>query len=356
MLKNFLTTIFSLIIIFCLINPAMAHWADMSAMELNISGQENSAILTIPTKFLEKADTDKDGKLSAAEAGKAAFYIKGILSQNVYLKGDGQPGDIDVIKVEQSGINIGGTANHSTLKLQWKWPKTVHSFRLHYGLFPPEAVNAKCLVSANINNQAQAFVFDRQNQEKQLLIPPKTESIRQFVLMGVEHIATGYDHILFLIALILAGGSFRYLVKIVTAFTLSHSITLSLAVLGLVALPSRLVESLIAASIIYVAAENLWRKKDEAHWLLVFLFGLVHGLGFASILREMAIPREQLALTLVCFNIGIELGQIVIVFSAGFLLNRLYRSKWSQRIKPAGSFAIMLMATFWFVQRAFLGM
>ncbi len=348
--------IFTLVIFFMMCFPADAHWADMAAMELNINEKGADSTLTLPTRFLLPADKNKDGKISPEEIIEQEKLIKEILDNDIYLKGDGIKGELSISSSDTQKINITGSNSQSTLHLSWKWENPPASYKLHYSLFPPEAPNAHCLVSAVINNQVKTIVFDQKHNDEFLKELSTLENIRQFVMLGIEHIATGYDHILFLIALLLAGGRFTYLIKIVTAFTLAHSITLSLAVLGIVSVPSRFVESCIAASIIYIAAENLWRKKDEAHWLLVFVFGLVHGLGFASVLREMEVPGKQLALTLATFNIGIELGQIVIVIISWYLITQMKKITWSEKIKKVGSVAIMAMATVWFIERAFLGM
>ena len=138
----------------------------------------------------------------------------------------------------------------------------------------------------------------------------------RYLLAGIEHIAIGYDHIAFLIAVILWGRRFWPLAKVVTAFTVAHSITLSLAVLEIVRLPSALVETLIALSIVYVAAENFFVRDLRHRWWITFLFGLVHGFGFASVLRDYGLPRDALAPALAAFNVGVEVGQIVIVVAS----------------------------------------
>jgi hypothetical protein len=154
----------------------------------------------------------------------------------------------------------------------------------------------------------------------------------RFLRLGVEHIFTGYDHIAFLLALLLLGGRFLDLVKIVTSFTIAHSLTLALAALGLFTPPARWVESLIAASIVAVAGENLWVLRRAVassarvaaalrhRWRLTFAFGLVHGFGFAAALQELKLPRAALVAGLVSFNIGVEIGQVVIVALAFPLL------------------------------------
>lgn len=335
--------------------PAQAHWADMAAMELNVSGAHADATLSLPSQFLAAADSNKDGKLSNAEIKANQQLISQLLSKEIFLKADGKPGELSVMPSESHGFSVSGVNSQTTLQLSWKWEKPGNNYLLHYSLFPPDALNAHCLVSASLNQQVRNLVFNHNMTEVPLTEVSLAGNILQFIFMGIEHIDTGYDHILFLVALILAGGGFMYLIRIITAFTLAHSITLSLAVLGIVSVPSRLVESCIAASIIYVAAENLWRRKDEASWILVFIFGLVHGLGFANVLKEMELPRNQLIQSLVSFNLGIELGQLVIVLASWFLLSKITRLEWAKNLKPAGSVAIMMMASFWFFQRAFLG-
>jgi hydrogenase/urease accessory protein HupE len=180
--------------------------------------------------------------------------------------------------------------------------------------------------------------------------------VKSFLVLGIEHIIAGYDHVLFLLSLLMLGGGLRHLLKTVSAFTIAHSITLSLAVLGIVSLPGRWVESAIALSIVYVAVENFWRREAALgnRWLITFGFGLVHGLGFASILQEFAIPRADLAVALGSFNLGVEAGQIAIVAAASGVLRMLRRwpaEIWLRRLVSAGAAAAGLV---WFVQRALL--
>jgi hydrogenase/urease accessory protein HupE len=137
--------------------------------------------------------------------------------------------------------------------------------------------------------------------------------IGRFVQSGIEHIFLGYDHIAFLLAVILWGRSLWPLVKVVTAFTIAHSLTLSLAVLDIVRLPSFVVEPLIAATIVFVAAENFFVHDIRKRWRVTFVLGLVHGFGFAGALREYHLPDHALVSALVAFNIGVEIGQVMIL-------------------------------------------
>ena len=170
----------------------------------------------------------------------------------------------------------------------------------------------------------------------------------------MEHIATGYDHILFLLALLLVGGGLRALVGVVTAFTVAHSITLALATLDLVALPIRLVESAIALSIAWVALENVLFDQQSGRWRITFLFGLVHGFGFASVLRAMHLPSQSLAASLLAFNLGVEAGQIVIVLLAYPVIAAMQHAPQRRMIVATASSVIFVVALYWFVDRTFL--
>jgi hypothetical protein len=145
------------------------------------------------------------------------------------------------------------------------------------------------------------------------------DHVRDYLLLGVEHIFTGYDHIAFLFGLLVVAGfatlgrGLRYVLGVVTAFTVAHSVTLIASGLGWVRLPARFVEPAIALSIAYVAVENLVTPRPRFRWLLTFGFGLVHGFGFASVLREIGLPPRGLVLSLLSFNVGVELGQLAVV-------------------------------------------
>jgi hydrogenase/urease accessory protein HupE len=176
----------------------------------------------------------------------------------------------------------------------------------------------------------------------------------KFALAGVEHILTGYDHVCFLIAVILWARRAWPVVKIVTAFTVSHSITLSLAALNIVTLPTALTEAAIAASIIYVALENFVSRKTDTRWRDTFLFGFIHGFGFASGLAELGVPQGAVLPALAAFNIGVEIGQIVIVLALIPLLlgiDKFTKDERSPKLVWAVSAVIALFGAYWLLQR-----
>lgn len=182
---------------------------------------------------------------------------------------------------------------------------------------------------------------------------PATEQMAQYFRLGVKHIFLGYDHIAFLLALLFV-KRFLDLVKVVTAFTAAHTITLALAVLQIVRLPPRVVEVGIALTIMYVAAENFWARSTRHRWMLTFVFGLVHGFGFASVLRELGLPARGLARALVSFNVGVEVGQILIVSALWPWLWWAGRQGATLNLARAGASAVIfLLGGGWFVERAF---
>jgi len=182
------------------------------------------------------------------------------------------------------------------------------------------------------------------------------EVLQKFVPSGVHHILIGPDHLLFLVGLLLLGGSIKQLLLVVTAFTVAHSITLSLAALGMVIPPASAVEPAIALSVIYVGADNLLVSggRDTRAWI-AFAFGLIHGFGFANVLRDMDLPSRALGWTLFGFNIGVELGQlaVVAVVASALAWIRSRSPVAGTRLAFVGSIIVILAGAFWFVERVF---
>jgi hypothetical protein len=180
--------------------------------------------------------------------------------------------------------------------------------------------------------------------------------IGRFLKLGFTHILPeGLDHILFVLGLFFFSTFFRPLLLQVTAFTIAHSITLGLSLLGIFSLPSRLVEPLIALSIAVVALENIFfRKMRPSRFLIVFGFGLVHGLGFAGVLKGLGLPENQFLKVLVSFNLGVEGGQLAVIGMAAILTAWMWKKPWyHRRVVVPVSALIAAIGLFWFVQRIF---
>jgi len=174
---------------------------------------------------------------------------------------------------------------------------------------------ARQVVLIGEGDSAPQALLDATNTMVTLSAPPPSQlkTFERYLVTGIEHIFLGYDHIAFLIAIVLWARALVPVIKIVTAFTIAHSITLSLAALGIVVIPSAIVEPAIAASIVFVALENFVSRELDRRWRIAFAFGLIHGFGFAGALKEIGLPPNAVATALASFNIGVEIGQIAIV-------------------------------------------
>lgn len=218
--------------------------------------------------------------------------------------------------------------------------------------------------------QTAVFAPERPEQSFDLVAPSLLGQIFAYVREGVWHIWIGFDHVLFLLSLLLPAvwmraasrwqpvsrfaPAFWEVFRVVTAFTVAHSITLSLAALELVSLPSRLVESVIAASVVLAALNNLFPLINERRWAMAFGFGLIHGFGFASVLTDLGLPRDALVSSLFGFNLGVELGQLAIVAVFLPLAFALRASGFYRRVVfTGGSVVVVVLAALWLVERAF---
>lgn len=189
--------------------------------------------------------------------------------------------------------------------------------------------------------------------------PSKFEVITSYLVLGVEHILKGIDHLLFVMALLLLTVGFKKLIKTVTAFTIAHSITLSLSALGIVGLPGPPVEAVIALSIVFLAVELVKYYKSETGlaikypWVVAFAFGLLHGFGFAGALADIGLPQAEIPLALLFFNVGVELGQILFILGVlGFLFAmKKVKKSWPSWIEKVTPYAIGSVASFWLIER-----
>jgi len=283
-----------------------------------------------------------------------------------------QRGDGCTVGVSDHLIDSHTDGAYAVLQLIGTCPKASGNFSLKYDLlFELDALH-RGLLRLTLDGQAHTAVLSPERTE-QNFVAGETSRLKQFgqyLIEGIWHIWIGFDHILFLLALLLPavlvhearrwhgvarfGDALREVLWVVTAFTVAHSITLSLAALGLVELPSRLVESAIAASVVLAAANNLWPILEGRRWMAAFAFGLIHGFGFASVLAELGLPRETLVLSLLGFNLGVEAGQLAIVGAFLPVAYVLRNTPFYRRgVFVGGSLITLLIALIWFIERAF---
>jgi len=349
----------SLLVVLCCATPAAAHPVPFSYLDLRLSTSGAAGTLTVHVfDAAHDLSIDPPERLldPAVATGKAAA-LQALLAARMSIADDSGPlgivwGPIEVLPDKQSlrlpfGVNRGQTRVRPLF------------VALKVALFPYDP-----------RHQTFVNVYEDSALRQQVILDASRESfeyfsdsprgtlaiVGRFVAAGIHHILIGPDHILFLIGLLLLGGSVRRLALVVTAFTLAHSVTLTIAALRLFSPPAGLVEPLIALSIIYVGVDNLMVRggRDARVWI-AFGFGLVHGFGFASVLREMDLPPRALGWSLFSFNLGVEIGQllVVLVVASAFAALRARSETAGRRLVFAGSIVVVAAGTFWFVQRVF---
>jgi hydrogenase/urease accessory protein HupE len=332
------------------VSPASAHDLLRSESKLVVTGREVKATLIFNLLDFPGVDQNKDKVVSKEEYLAAFDRVYDQILKHYRLTSSDPPVRVTHDKDELFDEHV------LTLGLTYVFPQQVLALELTSTLPDILGPSHIHLSSVALNGRLQEQILD--NGHRSAFFTQSSgawwQTMGRFIWLGIQHIATGYDHLSFLLGLLIATAALRSLVKIVTSFTVAHSLTLGLATFNIVVLPSRFTESMIAASIVYVAVENLLRKRAIERWKLTFLFGLVHGFGFSNVLREMQLPRANLALTLFSFNLGVEIGQIVFVALLFPLIDEMIQSGWI-KLRPAISIAIGILATFWFIQRAIFG-
>jgi hypothetical protein len=203
------------------------------------------------------------------------------------------------------------------------------------------------------------FTFEAEMREMTWSPGQKARAVRaagSYFPLGFAHVLSGYDLLLFLLVLMLRGGGWVGLLQFIAAFTVAHSVTLALAALSLVTIQDQLTGALVAASIVYVAAENLFPKYAiSRRWAVALVFGLVHGFAFAQALRDIGMPHKNLAVSLLNFNLGIEAGQAMLVLLIVPILVLTRDKPWEPKLVATISAIVLAAGLFLFVQRAFFG-
>ncbi|MBC7994525.1 MAG: HupE/UreJ family protein [Rhizobacter sp.] len=356
--------------------PAQAHKPSDSYLSIDVGDQGVSGQWDIALRDLDYAiglDADGDGKITWGETRVKHAEIAAYAVARLALQSNGVACEITV---PQQRVDRHTDGAYSVLQLQVSCPPTptpLNQLTLGYRLFADIDPQHRGLLKLSAGGRTSTAVFSPDKPQQTFAVTEPASWFAQFIDYGREgvwHIWIGFDHILFLVALLLpsvlvwhkprwqaASGfapSFWEVAKIVTAFTVAHSITLSMATLGWVSLPSRLVESAIAASVVLAALNNVWPVFQGRRWLVAFGFGLIHGFGFASVLSDLGLPPDALLLALVGFNLGVECGQLAIV--AVFLpLAYSLRQHWvyQRLIFIGGSLLIAALAAVWLLERVF---
>ena len=353
------------------IQPAQAHKASDSYLTLNVQGERIDGQWDIALRDLEMAvglDANGDAALTWDEVRARHEAIAAYALSRLKLSS----GDAACpLRVTQHLVDTHTDGAYAVLRLQAACPSPVTTLTVDYNLLFDIDPQHKGLLRLTHGAMTGSAIFapDARSQQLQVAAPAPWRQFTDYVRHGVWHIWIGFDHILFLVSLLLPAVLVRHegrwqgrktlrasvtdVLKIVTAFTLAHSLTLSLAALGALSLPSRLVESAIAASVVLAALNNLWPLVHRWRALVAFVFGLIHGFGFASVLADLGLPQGALVLSLVGFNVGVELGQLAIVAAFLPLAHALRRGLFYRRVVLAGGSALIaLLAMVWLAERA----
>lgn len=335
--------------------PLAAHEFSASYSRLQVEGPVLRVQFTLNVVDLHQLqpppDTNADGEISDQELIASRENITKAIEGNFRVEGPEAPSSTEIEGYERDGPSV------LRLNLLYKFGHDLSNLRVTSTMANITQSDHYHMLQIAADESTYQYVLDLNHPfiDLDLVGPTLGESFRSFVVLGMEHIVTGYDHLAFLVGLLVTTSTLLALIKVVSSFTVAHSITLALATLGIVTLPPRLIESLIALSIAYIAIENFMGRTLVHRWKITFLFGLVHGFGFSNILREMELTRRLMAVSLFSFNIGVEIGQLLFVCIVFPLIYYVAGSRWKEQFLAATSLAIMALGFYWFVQRAFFG-
>jgi hydrogenase/urease accessory protein HupE len=337
--------------------PARAHDPGLSAMTLERHHGRVSAHLVVARREIEPLaamDTDGNGAVSPNELAVARPRLHALGIAAVVVESDGGARHSDSVAIELDESD----ALH--VRLTFPVPQggaglvsvpLIHRLALGHRQYVRVRDTAGTLLAEHVlHADSPSFTVSAG-------AAPRTGDARGFFLLGVEHIATGYDHLLFLLALLIAGPGLRVAAAIITSFTVAHSVTLGLATLDLVRLAPAVVEPLIAASVLFVGIENLRARPLAPRWMTTFGFGLVHGLGFATALRDLGIGASaaEAIVPLLGFNLGVETGQLAV---AALVLPLIWRVQRRHvlfvRVATTSSVVVAIAGAGWLIQRTLL--
>ena len=367
----------ALLLLSLLTGIASAHISSSGFLVIHAQGHILSGSLEIAIRDAELAvgvDANHDGKVTWGELRANEPRLERYVTQHLILSAQGSE---CALTFQPLQVNERVDGNYAWLPFTAQCAAEPQKLSVRYSLMDDLDPSHRGLLTLTSGNTAQTGVLGGTNTTAVFALdePSRWRAFVEYLRAGIEHIWGGIDHLLFLISLLLpavlsrtkgqkkdhwepvpsARPAFFSILKVVTAFTLAHSITLTLAALDVVRLPSRLTESVIAASIIVAALNNIFPVVTESRARIAFAFGLLHGFGFASVLADMGLPSGARLLSLLAFNLGIEAGQLAVVLAVMPIVyqlrtGRLYRNT----VLPWGSAAIAGLALVWLVQRALL--
>ena len=350
---------------------ASAHKPSDSYLNLTVAGHAVTGQWDIALRDIDYAiglDADDNGSITWDELRTREADIAAYALSRLRLASGDKPCPLQSTALL---VDRHSDGTYAVLRFSGACSGTIKALIAEYRLFFDLDPQHRGLVGVTAAGATRTSIFSPERTRQQFDMRPSAPVHQFFVFLkeGVSHIWIGIDHLLFLLALLLPSmfllakdgwqpvvrfaDAFWSVLKIVTSFTVAHSVTLSLAALQVVSLPSRWVETAIAISVLLAALNNIFPTVHRRLWLVAFIFGLIHGFGFASVLLDMGLPRDALVLSLLGFNLGVELGQLMVV-SVYFVLVYALRGKpfYRRVVVPGGSALIALLAVVWIMERA----
>ncbi len=351
---------------------ANAHIASNGFLALTVQGREIAGSMELAVRDVELAvgvDANRDGKVTWGELHAVGPQVAQYLEKHVEIAAQNTHCELSFGAIE---VNDRVDGSYAWLPFTGRCPAAGTRLDIHYSVLEGVDTSHRGLLTLTAGAVTQTGVLGGGAQAAiSVFAPSPWRTFVEYFHAGVWHILSGIDHLLFLISLLLPAVLLRRsgrwepvpearpalisILKVVTAFTLAHSLTLTLAALDIVRLPSRLTESVIAASIIVAALNNIFPVVTETRARIAFAFGLLHGFGFASVLSDMGLPHGARLVSLLAFNLGIEAGQMAVVLAVMPLIYALRSGAFYRRaVMPWGSAAIAALALVWLVQRVAL--
>jgi hypothetical protein len=350
---------------------AHAHISSNGFLTANVAGQDVTGSIELAVRDAELAvgvDANRDGRITWGELRDGEAKLAQYLAQHVSFMAQSQDCSLSFQALE---VNDRVDGSYAWLPLRAHCATEVRQLTIRYTVMEGIDPSHRGLLTLAAGSAVQTGVLGGADAPTAFAVfaPSRLRAFVEYFHAGIWHILSGIDHLLFLLSLLLPavllrkGGRWEpvpearpaliSIFKVVTAFTLAHSLTLTLAALDIVRLPSRLTESVIAGSIIVAALNNIFPIVTETRARIAFAFGLLHGFGFASVLADMGLPQGARLVSLVAFNLGIEAGQLAVVVTVMPLIYSLRSGVFYRRaFMPWGSAAIAAVALVWLVQRA----
>lgn len=334
----------------CSGTPLVGHQAYLSFWKVQVEPpyvRSQILVSILDLDLLAELDANSNGALEEGEILQGRAAIEQRVAEHYRIRNAGATGEVEVTQFRLlPGDNV-------ELEVTQRFSAAIDVLELEstFHLLTDDRHRVLCRVE--LGTGAEQLIFDHRHPRQRVTVHAGDRGPRnwaRYFILGVEHLVTGYDHIAFLIGLIIVGGSLGSLAILISSFTMAHSLTLALSTLGVVSLSEPLVEAAIALSVCFIALENLLVRKPQRRWVVTFLIGLVHGLGFSHVLREMELPREELIGSLLSFNAGLEVAQVLVLLVLFPVILVIQRQRWQAAAVPATSSTILVLGIVWLLE------